>query len=363
MKTITRNNYEEFFLDYIEGELNAMEEVVLEAFLAENPDLRDELDEMTDLDIKCEAFDVSEKKSSLKDIPFQVNFDDFCVAHLEGDLDKYENNAFEQYVASHPEKKKELNRYYNTKLVPDKSIGFANKEALKKTKKGFLIKPLLYAGFATAASIALLFSVWTTEIETGTDNVNPNLVSQRIPSQIAKPDSITKGNSASYKIKTSEGNEVVKKPIKTEKQTKNKQKKKTPHKRINRVDVLPIHADASTKKTIEKIKIRTLLADNKPVKLKNNHDLKLVSKKDNTPHKIQNSGLAMLGISWKASRTEERVKEKEKATILKIASYGVSKLGKLAGKKINLEKNYNPDTDKTRVAFNTYGIGFSAPVK
>ena len=69
----------------------------------------------------------------------------------------------------------------------------------------------------------------------------------------------------------------------------------------------------------------------------------------------------MLGLSWKASKEDDRVKDK--SALLKIASYGVNQIGKLAGKKINLEKKYDPKTDKTRVAFNTLGIGFSTPVK
>jgi len=361
MKTITRNNYEEFFLDYIEGELNVDEELALQVFLAENPDLKEELDEIASVDLKCETFDVSDKKPSLKTIPFQVNFDDFCIAQMEGDLDAYENDAFEQYIASHPEKKKQLEFYHKTKLEADKSIVFTNKKILKRSKKGILFKPFLYASLASAASIALLFSIWTTEIETGTDELNDVLVSQNTQIQISDPDSIK-----STTTKTPTSKEIIKgikKPNKTGKPTPGKVKNKVPNKRINKIDVLPVHSYVFTKKNLEKIETPSLLADNMIVPLKNtsDSDLKLVSIVPNTNNNMQNNGLAMLGISWKASQAEKNIKEKP--TLLKIAGYGVSQLGKLAGKKINLEKNYDPKTDKTRVAFNTYGIGFSAPVK
>jgi len=361
MKTITRNNYEEFFLDYIEGKLNAREESALQAFLAENPDLKKELDEISAMDLECEAFETSEKQPQLKDIPFQLNFDDFCIAQIEGDLDGYENDAFKLFVATHPEKKKDLDTYYKTKLEADKSIVFTNKNLLKRSKKGILIKPFLFTSLATAASIAILFSIWTTEIETGTDNLNNELVSQNTPSQIVKTDSVKSANP-----KTPTGKEIIKeikKTNKTVKPTPGKTKNKVPNKRINKIDVLPVRGYASFKKVIEKVEIQSLLADNKSIALKNtaNSDLKLVPTLPNTPNRMKNNGLAMLGISWKASKAEKNIKEKP--TLLKIAGYGVSQLGKLAGKKINLEKNYDPKTDKTRVAFNTYGIGFSAPVK
>ena len=41
---INRNNYEAYFLDYIEGTLGFAEKAELEAFLVINPDLKIELD-------------------------------------------------------------------------------------------------------------------------------------------------------------------------------------------------------------------------------------------------------------------------------------------------------------------------------
>lgn len=40
MTIITRNNYEEFFLDYIEEEISAQNKELLEAFLVQHPDLK-----------------------------------------------------------------------------------------------------------------------------------------------------------------------------------------------------------------------------------------------------------------------------------------------------------------------------------
>jgi thiamine biosynthesis protein ThiC len=129
------------------------------------------------------------------------------------------------------------------------------------------------------------------------------------------------------------------------------------------MDALPVRADVSTKESIDKIEVKQLLAENKMLAIKNVDlpELKVDIIEKKTSTEVKNTGLAMLGLSWRASKGDDEVKEK--STLLKIASYGVNQIGKLAGKKINLEKKYDPKTDKTRVAFNSLGFGFSTPVK
>jgi hypothetical protein len=55
MEKITRHNYESFFLDYLEGELSDELKKELEVFLAQNPDLAEELEEFESVSLKPEA--------------------------------------------------------------------------------------------------------------------------------------------------------------------------------------------------------------------------------------------------------------------------------------------------------------------
>lgn len=358
MKIITRNNYEEFFIDYIEGEINAQDKVALESFLVQNPDLKEELEEMMDLDFKCESDTTIKDSFTLKDIPFEANFDDFCIAQIEGDLDAYESNAFKNFIDSHPDKEKDLALYNKTKLEPDVSIVFKDKRNLKQKNKAIIFRQFVFTTLATAASIAILFSVWTSELENNPTELKHERVSQNTGIQITTPDSIK--TPIQKEINTVKSETEDKKPEKTKKPSKSKVK--VQNKRIIKIDVLPVRADVSTNKPIDKIEVKQLLAENKVLPIRNvdlpDVNVEIIEKTSSA--EIQNSGLAILGLSWKASKTED---VKEKSTLLKIASYGVSQIGKLAGKKINLEKKYDPKTDKTRVAFNTLGLGFSAPVK
>jgi len=360
MAIITRNNYEEFFIDYIEGEINAQDKVALESFLVQNPDLKEELEEMMDLDFKCESDTTIKDSSTLKDIPFEANFDDFCIAQLEGDLDAYESNTFKSFIDSNPDKAKDLALYNKTKLEPDVSIVFKDKRNLKKRNKAIIFRQFVFTTLATAASIAILFSIWTSELENNPTELKHERVSQNTGIQITSPDSIK--TPIQKGISTVKSETEDKKPEKTKKSSKSKEKVKVQNKRIIKIDILPVRADVTVKKSIDKIEVKQLLAENQVLPIRNvdltEEKVEIIEK--TTPAEIQNSGLAMLGLSWKASKEEEA---KEKSTLLKIASYGVNQIGKLAGKKINLEKKYDPKTDKTRVAFNTLGIGFSTPVK
>lgn len=361
MRTINRDNYEEFFIDYIEGELSAEENLALQSFLALNPDLKDELDEMCEFDFAIESADLNANKPALKNIPFQTNFDDFCIAFLEDDLDAYDRKAFEEFVSSHPDKQVDLDLYLKTKVKADTSLIFKNKKALKRRNKSLVIKQFIYTSLATAASIIILFSVWISEIEKDPSDLKYKQFSQNTPIIISSPDSIK--NRIPKELETKENNQNTSETEKAKKTIGNQIKGKIQNKQINKMDALPIKAEISPKQTVDKIEMKQLLADSKIIPIKNItvSQPKLVTNQKDTPEITQNTGLAMLGLSWKASKGENEVKEK--STLLKIASYGVSQIGKLAGKKINLEKKYDPKTDKTRVAFNTYGIGFSAPVK
>lgn len=361
MTIITRNNYEEFFIDYIEGEIGAQDKEALEAFLIQHPDLKKELDEMMNIDFTCDAAPVENKSTSLKEIPFQENFDDFCIAHLEGDLNTYETEAFEAYMASHSEKKKDFSLYKKTKVSADSSIVFSNKKGLKKKNKAILFRQFVFTTLATAASIAILISVWTTEIENNPQDLRSEQVSQNTSMQIATPDSVKMKSPQSIDDKKSPlNNDTIEKKVKPSKQII---KGKIQNKRIIKTDALPVRAQATTKESIEKIVVKKLIADNKTLAIENRNlpEIKIDINKKISSTENQNTGLAMLGLSWKASKAEKDVKDK--SALLKIASYGVNQIGKLAGKKINLEKKYDPKTDKTRVAFNTLGLGFSTPVK
>src|SRR6056297_2715417 len=134
---INRDNYEAYFLDFIEGRLSPDQEEVLRRFLKFNPDLEAELDGMDVLKFKASHVPFPGKNSLKKELPGRepevndANFDMFCIAYIEGDLDEKQQKSFETFLDQHPEKASEFKAFKATILEPD-TVAFPDKNRLKQ---------------------------------------------------------------------------------------------------------------------------------------------------------------------------------------------------------------------------------------
>ena len=89
---ISRENYESWFLDYLDGRLDAGQQGILRAFLEFNPDLRLELESMEP--VRLEAEDVRyEMKLALRKPSLNPDrrhllehFEDYCMLSIEKEL-------------------------------------------------------------------------------------------------------------------------------------------------------------------------------------------------------------------------------------------------------------------------------------
>lgn len=135
--TITRDNYESFFMDYLEGNLqeNLIDQFL--DFLNQNPDLKEELHLFEEVNLPEEHIVFQEKTQLYKNAADETRrFENSVVAYMEGDLDADENKAFEAYLAVHPELKKEYHLFEKTRLVPDSGIRYPHKQKLY-SKSGY----------------------------------------------------------------------------------------------------------------------------------------------------------------------------------------------------------------------------------
>ena len=139
MIDININNYEEYVIDYFDGNLNSLEEEALMSFLNRNPQLKEEFHSFNDERISTETiiFENKEilKKDSLLLNSKESNFNELCIASIEGDLKGRHVIDFERMINSDISKKKELELFSLTKILPDNSIVFKNKDKLKITTK------------------------------------------------------------------------------------------------------------------------------------------------------------------------------------------------------------------------------------
>ena len=169
---ITRNNYETYFLDYLEGVLDEslVDEFIL--FLQNNQDLKTELELARMEGLKPDDV-VFQKKNTLykEKYDLQDELDQTAIARLEGDLTTAEKIDFEKYLTQHPERQKEAALFNLTLLAPDVSVIFEHKRKLYHHSVGKLI--LLWTSRA-AAILVLAFLIYQFPDYFSSENNLPN---------------------------------------------------------------------------------------------------------------------------------------------------------------------------------------------
>ncbi|MDB4088494.1 hypothetical protein N9544_02610 [Flavobacteriales bacterium] len=153
---ITKKNYELYFIDYLEGNLSKEETDMVDVFLLENPELKEELSQFSVIQPlqsnETSTIDFSYlKKEFLID---ESNEEDYFIGEIEGDLNEEEQKLLSLYLIDYPEKVSILESFKKTKLTPELLV-FPNKRNLKRTRKiGFYY--YLTSGVA-ACILALLY--------------------------------------------------------------------------------------------------------------------------------------------------------------------------------------------------------------
>jgi len=138
---ITRHNYEQYFLDYLDQNLeeHLIDEFI--EFLRENPDLKDELEMMTTHTLKPENILFRGKSQLYKEVyNTESEFNRAAVARMEEEISEKQKIEFEKYLSEHPEKQKHIALFEKTRLHPDNSVVFRKKDKLyqKSAVKSFI---------------------------------------------------------------------------------------------------------------------------------------------------------------------------------------------------------------------------------
>ena len=152
---ITRENYEEFFLLYIDNELSLAERSAVERFVDEHADLREELEALLQCRVDPEQGPVYPYKNDL----LKEEHEELFLSYVDGELDGKEKAALEQFVSRHPSDAVVLQQLLMTVSKPDLSVVFPDKESLYRTDERRRLVPLRWmrAGVAAAALVAAAF--------------------------------------------------------------------------------------------------------------------------------------------------------------------------------------------------------------
>jgi hypothetical protein len=84
---IDRSNYEIWFIDWLDGNLNSYQDEQLKLFLNHNQDLKEEFDDLTEVNLVSPGI-LFQHKEYLKKSPSELSpsqFEYLCAAYLEGD--------------------------------------------------------------------------------------------------------------------------------------------------------------------------------------------------------------------------------------------------------------------------------------
>lgn len=162
---IDKNNYEAFFLDFVEGKLDNSSTLEMLAFLRNHPELKSELESFSD--VRLESSDESyQDKGFLKKMNFtntlvtHRNFEDFCIAYYEKILTPEDAEKLEAFLEAHPDKKKDFLQYGKVMLKADKHLIFGSKGLLLKKSKGAVVRTIILRWTAVAAGIVLAISIF-----------------------------------------------------------------------------------------------------------------------------------------------------------------------------------------------------------
>lgn len=156
-KLIHIDNYESFYLDYLEGTLSESERIAFEEFLAAHPELQVD-EELVFLDDAPEKMDPLEKLLLKKEEVTLVsndNLDYLAIGKVENVLSQNEAKLFDAHLVSDPEAQKLVAAYRETRLEAV-VVAYPNKEDLKEKEIVFVSWKWI-AGIASAAAILLLF--------------------------------------------------------------------------------------------------------------------------------------------------------------------------------------------------------------
>ena len=156
MSLITKNNYEAYLLDYIEGTLSASHIAELMLFFEKNPEFKEDIEAFEIYELLPPEVQLLDKATLKKEegLINLANYEDFFIAEMEGLNSPEVSEEVHFFLAANPNLKKEFNDYQKLQLLAP-GIIFEDKRAL--LKKDTKVFPLYWWVSSAAAAILIVF--------------------------------------------------------------------------------------------------------------------------------------------------------------------------------------------------------------
>jgi hypothetical protein len=168
--SISRHNYEELFLLYVDNELTKAERLDVENFVRSNEDLARELNALKESVLKPGNEELLDKTNLYKQAEgiTPANCETYFLLHVDDELTGAEKYAVETFVLQHPESQANFSLLHQTKLETEPVV-FQNKELLYKKDERKLVwmnwSRIAIAAMFVGVSISLYFIIPSNHVQ------------------------------------------------------------------------------------------------------------------------------------------------------------------------------------------------------
>lgn len=189
---INRKNYEEYLLLYLDGELSTGDRQAVEAFLAANPDLRQELEILRQTILQPEPGPAFPDKTVLYRSGEGIhlgNYQEYFLLYIDGELNDTDREAVETFVLQQPQLQDEFT-VLKSAVLPEETLVFADKASLYRTetRRRAIVVSLRWASLAAAVMIGVVAVMMFNK----TDETTPVAVKEKDLPVIEAPEGTTK---------------------------------------------------------------------------------------------------------------------------------------------------------------------------
>jgi hypothetical protein len=154
---ITRSNYEEYLLLYVDDELTAEEKAAVDQFLLLNPDLQQELDILMQTKLPLELCAMEEKESLLSGCMQAKTSEETLLLYIDNELDEEQSKEVEAAIVKDINCRSQYELLLKTKSDPAEKVVCEFKDELYRREKRRI--PLFY--WRTAAAVLLVVGMST----------------------------------------------------------------------------------------------------------------------------------------------------------------------------------------------------------
>ena len=162
---ITLDNYEEYFILYMDNELDQNQVQMVKGFLQQHPHLQIELDML--METKLPVEEISFDKSSLLSVNMSSPIaEEDILLLIDNELQESRKKIVQLELASNPEYQQQFQQLLHTKLDPSEVVVHPNKKELYRRETrviGMAVWMRIAAALIVIAALSVLYFVSTTK--------------------------------------------------------------------------------------------------------------------------------------------------------------------------------------------------------